>query len=89
MATENEYLATEPEAAQGDQESPVRDAALWVELEIDRRCEEDCPIAGLSNTEATGQVQLTGSRCYATLSSGGESDGGEHVSLYTASVEDT
>jgi AraC-like DNA-binding protein len=89
MATENEYLAAEPETAQRDRESPVRNAALWVELEIDRHCEEDCPIAGLSNTEANGQVQMTGSRCYATLAFGDDGDGEEHVSLFTASVEDT
>lgn len=88
MAIEQRSLAANPSVAQGDRESPVQDAALWVELEIDRHGDDDCPISGLANTEAHGQVQLTGTHCHSTITFGDEGDGEEHVSLYTADVTD-
>ncbi len=86
MAT-NHSLAADAQVATTDQESPVQDAALWVELEIDRKGDEHCPVSGLSNTGASGQVQMTGSQCHATISFGDSE--AEQVSLYTASVDDS
>jgi hypothetical protein len=82
MATENRYVAVSPQDDAERGEPPVCEPELWVELEIERPPDEDCPVAGLSDTEATGSVQLTGDRCHAQLSFS-EDD----VTVYTASVE--
>lgn len=86
MAIEHGTLPSGTHAGEEDRESPVRDPRLWVEFEIERRTEGDCPIAGLSHTGAQGTVQLTGSRCHATIAFDGT---GDDVSLYTARVDDT
>ena len=86
MAT-NQSFAAEPRVATQDRESPVQDAALWVELEIDRKGDTHCPIADLSSTTASGTIQLTGTNCHASISFEGEDE--EHVSLYTASIEES
>lgn len=85
MATHQSFAAS-PQATTSDRESPVQDAALWVELEIDRRGDEHCPIAGLSSTTASGTIQLTGGSCHASISFDGEDE--DHVSLYTATIEE-
>lgn len=92
MATDQGYLASEPRVDVGQRESPIQDAALWVELAIDRRGAGSCPLSDLSNTRASGRVQLTGSTCHTIISygdgEGPEEDGGGAVSIHTGTVEE-
>lgn len=91
MATEQRYVASKPRADVGERASPIRDAAVWVELAIDRREDESCPISGLSNTQASGRVQLTGTTCHTIISHGdpeGADDGDGEVSIHTGTVEE-
>ncbi len=92
MATEQRYMVGAQPGGPDRDEPPAThrqelpgDPKIWVELEIDRASERDCPIGGLSNTHATGTVQLTGSRCHVSLAFEGE----DSVSVHTASMDDT
>jgi hypothetical protein len=87
MAIEQGTVAPGANVGEEDRESPVRDPRLWVELEIDRRTEGECPITGLSRTGAQGTVQLTGRRCHVTIGFDGETD--EDVSLYSARLDES
>ena len=84
MAAEQGYIRAGTKVGVEDRESRVQNPKLWVELEIDREPDVDCPLAGLARTNATGQVQLTGTRCTATISFGDE-DG---IAVYSSSVDD-
>lgn len=84
MAAEQGYIRAGTQVGVEDRESRVKNPKLWVELEIDREPDVDCPLAGLSRTNASGQVQLTGNRCNATFSYDDD-----QISVYSSTVEDS
>ena len=86
MATHQQHSHFSPTADPEEPGESRQTGQLWVEIEIKEMVRESCPVAKHGNSEAAGEVQLTGDRCHVSLES--EWSESSNAGLFTTTIEE-